>query len=150
MNDVRENFPRYGRYCGLNYSHNWKDGATINDAPQDVKDAICWLHDAETGKSTKYEDYFDRASAWNTASKFFNYRLNNQEEMKVFSDNWWSRKVLSQVDIPIMSYDEEFSKIYKPGSKKLFGFIYFPILRNDKLLENSIDESLAGPPPKPE
>jgi len=148
--EVKENFPRYGRYCGWGYSSNWKDGATINDAPMDTKDAVCWLHDAETYKSTRYADELDVLMSQNTASKFFNFRLNNQEQVKSWANCWWTKKTGQLVDIPYASYDEEWARVYKPGARRLFGFLYRPELRNDALLINSIDETLCGPPPKPD
>lgn len=147
---VKENFPKYGRYCGWGYSSNWKYGATKDDAPLDVKDAICWLHDADTAKATKYPDYLDIVMAENTASKYFNFRLNNMEQVKAFSNAWWTAKTGTLIDIPITAYDKEWASVYKPGSRKLFGALYWPGLRNDSLLENSIDETLAGPPPRPD
>ena len=125
---------------------SWREGAGAHDVPLDAKDAICWLHDAETVKAASY-GFLNRIIAWNTASHNFVSRQKKQDEVSKFASDWWSEKLGIKVSIPVSSYHEDYSRLYKPGARLLFTILSLPIFTNQKLLRGSVDESFAGEPP---
>ena len=140
--------PDYGRYCGPGRSANDDEGAAESDVPVDVVDCLGWLHDNETSKANEYDGWF-RFVAWNTANLRWISRQRKMNEVKNFSSSWWSVKLGKVIVIP-NKWDADYLKLYKSGSRRLFRLLsigFLPFLKNDLLLINSIDESLAGPPP---
>lgn len=134
-------------YCGSNVGCDWTQDSTC-PVPKDGLDAICALHDEETGCALRNSNPISKAMGWNSASKFFTDRLKKQDEVVEWTEKFWAAKHNIGVDIQTTPEDDDYYRLYKPGARLLFKFIYIPWLKKASLLDGCIDETVAGKPPR--
>ena len=140
--------PSYGRWCGPGRTANDSESATEADLPIDAVDCLGWLHDKETRLANKYS-FIERAIAWNTANLNWVRRQDKMDEVLDFAIAWWSKRLGSVITIP-KKWDDDYLKLYKSGSRRIFRVLSIqtlPFLINQKLLRGAVDESLCGAPP---
>ena len=148
-NIVTEKTPAYGVWCGPGRTANDGPNATEKDLPKDVVDCLGWLHDKETKLANTYFGW-KRLVAWNTANLNWVSRNKKLDNVLKFANAWWGKRLGKKVEIPF-AWDKDYLKVYKPGSRRLFRLLsikVIPFMRNQKLLNNAIDESFFGKPPR--